>query len=146
LGARLSRKARTRPFAALRDRGHQRFDEQAVAVRQVGDARQRLRDGVVRQRCVGGYPLGQRQRLGDTLALANEVVGDAEVLALVGIEDAAREHHVGHARNADQARNAHRAAAADEDAARAFGQAATKAGVAPMEILKIILVGEQVRA
>ena len=41
----------------------------------------------------------------------------------VGVVDAAGQHHVGHPRGADQARDARRAAAADEDAALALGQA-----------------------
>ena len=49
--------------------------------------------------------------------------------AFLGVVDAAGQHHVGHARDADQARDARRAAAADEEAALAFGQAVE--GAAP---------------
>ena len=62
LPARPSRKARSRSLAsgvALRDGGHQRLGEQAVAVRQVGDARQRLHHRVVGHRRVAGDALGQ---------------------------------------------------------------------------------------
>ena len=51
------------------------------------------------------------------------VLRQADRLAFVGVVDAAGEHHVGHPRDADQARDARRAAAADEQAALAFGQA-----------------------
>src|SRR3546814_14854735 len=43
-------------------------------------------------------------------------------MALCGVIDAAGQHHVHHAGNADQARNPHRAATAAENAALAFGQ------------------------
>jgi hypothetical protein len=47
---------------------------------------------------------------------------DADLGPLIGIVDPARQHHVGHARGADQARQAGRAAAADEQAAWPFRQ------------------------
>ena len=43
-------------------------------------------------------------------------------LAFLGVVAAPGEHHVHHARGADEPRQAHRAAAADEDAAAAFGE------------------------
>ena len=50
-------------------------------------------------------------------AVVDQVLRQADALAFLGVVDAAGEHHVGHARGADQARDARRAAAADEDAA-----------------------------
>ena len=65
----------------------------------------------------------QLLRLGHLLPLRHDILHDAVALGLVGLEHAAGQHHVLHAGEADQPRHAHRAAAADEDAARALGQA-----------------------
>ena len=56
--------------------------------------------------------------------------------AFVGVVDAAGQHHVGHARHADQARNARRAAAADEQAALAFGQAVERARLGDADVAR----------
>jgi hypothetical protein len=93
-------------LVALRDGRHQRFDEQALSRCHLGDARQRLRDGVVGQRRVAGHLARQLQRLGQTFACADQVVAQARGLAFGSVEDAAGEHHVGHARHAHQPRNA----------------------------------------
>ena len=50
------------------------------------------------------------------------------------VVDAAGQHHVGHARGADQARDARRAAAADEEAALAFGQAVERARLGDADV------------
>ena len=55
-------------------------------------------------------------------AVVDEVLRQADRGAFGGVVDAAGEHHVGHARGADQARDARRAAAADEQAALALGR------------------------
>ena len=54
---------------------------------------------------------------------------DADRLAFLGAVGAAGEHHVHHARGADEARQAHSAAAADEDAAAAFRQCVIGGGL-----------------
>ena len=121
LPARPSRKARTRSLAAvvaLRDRRHQRFDEQAVVLRHArrcAAARASPRSWTAahwrrsarqaRSPCRGPCRLGTRY------------CEKPIARAFFGVVDAAGQHHVGHARGADQARNAHRAAAADEEAA-----------------------------
>ena len=104
------------------DGGHQRLGEQALVGRLLGDARQRVHHREVGQRRVAGDALGQLERLVAGLAVGDQVLRQAGALALLGVVDAAGQHHVGHARGADQPRDAHRAAAADEDAALAFGQ------------------------
>ena len=54
----------------------------------------------------------------------------------LGVVDAAGEHHVGHARGADQARNARRSAAADEEAALPFGQAVERARLGDADVAR----------
>ena len=71
--------------------------------------------------------LGQLERLGEALAGVDHVLRDADREPFLRVVDAAGEHHVGHARGADQARDARRAAAADEEAPLAFGQAVERA-------------------
>ncbi len=66
--------------------------------------------------------LRELDRLVQRLAFGDQVLRKAGALAVFGVVDAAGHHHVRHAGSADQLRDAHRAAAADEDAARAFGQ------------------------
>ena len=108
---------------ALGDRRHQRFGEQALVLAHVGDARQGVHDREVRERRIAGDAAGELERLGQALAGLDPVLREADRLAFVGVVDAAGEHHVGHPRDADQARDPRRAAAADEEAALAFGQA-----------------------
>ena len=52
----------------------------------------------------------------------DDVLRQADALAFVGVDHTTGQHHVGHSRDADQARDSRRAAAADEQAALAFGQ------------------------
>ena len=68
--------------------------------------------------------------------VVDQVLRQADALAFVGVVDAAGEHHVGHARDADQARHARRAAAADEDAALAFGQAVVGAALGDADVAR----------
>ena len=109
-------------FVPLRDRGGERFHHVAAGAVLLGDARQHIHDREVRARRIGGDALGQLDALREPLALADQIMREAEGLPLLGAVGAAGEHQVHHARDADQARDAHRAAAADKDAARAFGQ------------------------
>ena len=77
-------------------------------------------DGKVGHRCIARHLLGEFDALGQTGAGGNEIVRDADRLTFFGAVAAAGEHHVRHPRGADEARQANRAAAADEDAAAAF--------------------------
>jgi hypothetical protein len=87
-----------------------------------GDARQGVHQRVVGQRGVLRHAARELQRLRQGLAGGDEVLRQADAFAFLRLVDAAGQHHVRHARGADQARDAHGAAAAHEDAARALGQ------------------------
>ena len=60
--------------------------------------------------------------LGELLSLRHDVLDDAVAFRLLNLQHAAGQHHVLHAGKTDQPRHAHRAPAADEDPALAFGQ------------------------
>ena len=116
------RDARLRFLAAAGDRRHQRFHHIAGSAVLFGDARQRLNNAEVGEPGVLGDLAGEIERLGEALAFADQIMREAERLAFFRRQHMAGQHHVHHARRADQARYAHRAAAADEDAAHAFRQ------------------------
>jgi hypothetical protein len=82
-------------------------------------AGQRLHDGDVAQHRVRGHPLSQLDAFGEPLAICHHVWRGAERRACLRVVRATGPHHVHHAGCADQAWEAHRAAATDEDAARA---------------------------
>ena len=107
---------------ALRDRRDQRLGQIAAGRIGFGDARQHVHDGEIGHRRIAGDALGELDALGEAGAGLHQVVRQADRLALLGAVGAAGQHHVHHARGADQPRHPHRAAAADEDAAAAFRQ------------------------
>ena len=78
--------------------------------------------------------LGELERLRQPLPSSTTYCDRPIAQALLGVVDAAGQHHVGHARDADQARDARRAAAADEDAALAFGQAVERAALGDADV------------
>ena len=75
-----------------------------------------VRNAFPAMRVASSIPLAQ------ALARFDQIVGQTECLAFLVGQHVAGEHHVHHAGDADQPRNANRAAAADKDAARTFGQ------------------------
>ncbi len=84
------------------------------------------------QRIVGegrvlGDPFGEFDGFVARLTLRHEVLREAHALAVLCVVNAAGEHHVGHARGADQPRNAHRAATAHKNSTRTFGQGVERA-------------------
>jgi hypothetical protein len=99
-----------------------RLDVEAVVGGHVADALDGGDHGVVGQRCILGNALCEFLGLGQSFALADEVVRQAQGLAFVGIQDAAGQHHLSHAAGADDARHSHRGATADIDAVAAFRQ------------------------
>ena len=126
-GAGLSRNARTRCLAAvvaLRDRGHQRLDEQALGpapCRRCAAARActaKFDSGALRGDLARRARRPWRSPCPSPTTYCDRPIAEA----FVGVVDAAGQHHVGHPRGADQARDARRAAAADEDAALALRQ------------------------
>ena len=119
---------------ALRDGGHQRFGQEALVGRLLGDAGQGVHQRVIGQRRVFGDALGQLERLVESGARRHQVLRHADALAVLRIVDAAGEHHVRHARGADQARDAHRTATAHENAARTFGQRVERARVRDADV------------
>ena len=106
----------------LRDRRHQRLHRIARRRLHLGDARQRLHHREIGERRIAGDALRQFEALGEALAGLDQIGGEPHGLAFLGRIGAAGEHHVHHARDADQPRQPHRAAAADIDAAAAFRQ------------------------
>ena len=74
-------------------------------------------EGVIGERRILGNAQRQLQGLVKGGALGHKVLGHADALAILGVEHASGEHHVGHAGRADQARNAHRAAPTDKNPA-----------------------------
>ena len=88
----------------------------------LGDPRQAVHQRVIGQRSVLGDAFGQLHGLGESKACRHVVLRHAGGHAFGGLVDAAGEHHVQHAVGAGQLGYTHRAAAADEDAARALGQ------------------------
>ena len=97
-----------------------------------GNPRQHVGDGEIGERRIAGDALGELERLGHAGAVVDEILRQPDRLAFFGAERAAGQHHVHHAGDADQRRQPHRAAAADENAAaslrqrvvgRAFGHA-----------------------
>src|SRR6185369_1079494 len=107
---------------ALRDGRHERLDEQPLALWRLRDARQRLHHRVVGQRRIGRDAPCDLDAARQALAISHPVVREARGLALVGVEHAAGEHHVGHAREADEPRHARRAASAHEEPALPSGR------------------------
>ena len=71
---------------------------------------------------IAGDALRQFEALGEALARLDQIGGQPHGLAFLGRIGAAGQHHVHHARDADQPRQPHRAAAADIDAAAALRQ------------------------
>ena len=125
LGPRFSRKSFSRAFAS----------PSACAIDEISasmakplagfisrDPRQRMHDREIGQRRVSGDALRQFEALGEAFAVLDEIRGQPDGLAFLGGICAAGQHHVHHARDADQRRQSHRAAAADIDAATAFRQ------------------------
>src|SRR5260370_75640 len=113
---------RLRLLVALRNGRDQRCGEIAACRIGGGDGRERVSDGEMRQGGVARNLLGDLDSFGETRPGGNEIMREADRLTFLRVIDAAGEHHVHHARGADEARQAHRAAAADEDAAAAFRQ------------------------
>ena len=113
---------RLRLLVGLGDRRDQRLGEIAGGGIGLGDPRQHLGDREIGRGRIAGDALGELDALGETLAGRDEIVRDPDRLAFLGVIAAPGEHHVHHARGADEPRQAHRAAAADEDAAAAFGE------------------------
>ena len=124
-GARFSRNAckpRLGLVVALRDRGDQRLGEIAAGAILLGDPRQDMHHGEIGHRRVAGDALGKLDTLGEPGARRHQIVREAERLAFLGAIGMPGQHHLHHPRHADQPRHPHRAAAADEDPARAFRQ------------------------
>jgi hypothetical protein len=66
-----------------------------------------VHDGEVRQERIAGDPGRELNPLGETLARLNQIMREAECLALLVGKHMPGQHHVDHARNADQPRYAH---------------------------------------
>ena len=107
---------------ALRDRRGQRFGGKAGGGIAAGDARQHVRHREIGERRIAGDAVREFDALGEALAFVDQILREPDRLALLGGERAPGQHHVHHARGADQRRQPHRTAAADEDAAAGFGQ------------------------
>src|SRR5260221_14477964 len=110
---------RLRLLVALRNGRDQRLGEIAACRIGGGDAREHVSDGEIRHGRVARNLLGDLDSFGEPGAGGNEIMREADRLTFLRVIDAAGEHHP---RGADEARQAHRAAAADEDAAAAFRQ------------------------
>jgi hypothetical protein len=109
-------------FVALRHRRHQGFHQQAGLRIGLRDHRQRLQHGEIGQRRVCSHAFGEFQRLRQRAAGFSEVLRETIGRAFGRRIDPARQHHVDHPRHADQPRQPHRSAAADENAALALRQ------------------------
>ncbi len=81
-----------------------------------------MHHGEIGERRIVGDAVRELHSLGETLAFVDEVLRQPDGLALFGGQRARGQHHVHDARGADQRRQPHRSAAADIDAAAAFGQ------------------------
>ncbi len=81
-----------------------------------------MRDREVGERRVLGDALGELDALGEAFAVLDQVMREAHGVAFLGVVDVAGQHHLLHPRHADEPRQPHRGAAADIDAAAAFGQ------------------------
>ena len=122
---RFSRKSLSRALASslLDAIRHQRLGHEAARRIALGDARQHVHDGEIGQRRVAPRRARRSRCLGSSPAPSSTTMCDRPVgLAFLGRIGAAGEHHVHHARDADQPRQPHRAAAADIDAAAALRQ------------------------
>ena len=91
-----------------------------------------MQNGEIGCRRIGGSLPGELHRCLEPLAVLDQILRDAGLMAFLGAERPSGQHHVLHPRHADQARDPDRAAAAQENAAlplrqavigRAFGDA-----------------------
>ena len=87
-----------------------------------GDARQQMHHREIGERRIAGNALREFEAFGEAFAFADQILRQPDRLAFLGGERAPGQHHVHHARGADQRRQPHRAAAADIDAAAGFRQ------------------------
>src|SRR5579872_1571750 len=109
--------ARFRLLVVLGDRRHQRFDKITGGAVTVGDTRQRLYQGEIGAAGVAGDGLGEFDPFGHSLTVRDDIMREAELIAFFGAIDPASQHHLHHPRGADETRQPHRAAAADEETA-----------------------------
>ena len=90
--------------------------------RLLSDAWQGVHQSEVGQWRVGGNARGQINGLGQGRACGHQVLRQSHAFAVLRVVHATSQHHVGHAGCANQFGHAHRTAAANENAACAFGQ------------------------
>ena len=125
LAARFSKNALMRFFASSLPcaiAAVERLHHEAAGAVLLGDARQHVHDREIRHRRISGDAFRDLDPLREPLAFADQIMREAQRLPFLGAVGAAGQHQVDHARDADQPRQAHRAATAHENAARAFGQ------------------------
>ena len=102
--------------------GHQRFHQQPRLRVRLGNAGQRLQYGKGGHRRIANHSLCHLSRGMEALAIFHQILREAQRHPLFRRIGPPGQHHISHAGDADEARQAGRAAAADENAALAFGQ------------------------
>lgn len=112
------------PFGriAASERGHNDLREHSLAMVHLRNTRDAVDHRVNGGRRIGGDGGRQLQCIVKADAVVHQVITQSHLQALLGVVSASRQHHLDHAAGANDAGNAHRAAADDEDATLAFRQ------------------------
>ncbi len=95
----------------------------------LGNARQGMHHRVVGHGGIAGHFPGQLDRLGQGLAGTHQILRKADAFAFFSPVNPSGEHHVGHACDTDQTRNAHRSAATHKNATLPLGQCIKRRGL-----------------